>query len=117
MFYNYLKIACRNLLKQRFYTSINIAGLTLGITCCLLIFLFVQHELSYDRFHHQGDRIFRVLREGRMNNRAMSIPYTSGPYARALAADFPGDVKATVRVMSTNALLTYKGHSFKEDRV
>ena len=67
MFYNYLKIACRNLLKQRFYTGINIAGLTLGITCCLLIFLFVQHELSYDRFHRQGDRIFRVLREGRMN--------------------------------------------------
>ena len=48
MFDNYLKLALRNLLKQKFYTLINIAGLTLGITCCLLIFLFVQHELSYD---------------------------------------------------------------------
>jgi putative ABC transport system permease protein len=115
MFYNYLKIACRNLLKQRFYTFINIAGLTLGITSCLLIFMFVQHELSYDRFHRQGDRIFRVLRQGRINGETVGIPYTSGPYARALAADFPSDVRASVRVIPYNVLLTYQGHSFKED--
>jgi putative ABC transport system permease protein len=117
MFYNYLKIAFRNLLKHRFYTFINIAGLTLGITCCLLIFMFVQHELSYDRFHRQGDRIFRVLRQASINGETKGIPYTSGPYARALVTDFPGDVRAAVRVMPTNALLAYEGRSFKENQV
>lgn len=117
MFYNYLKIAVRTLLKHRFYTFINIAGLTLGISCCLLIFMFVRHELSYDRFHQQGDRLFRVLRMARLNGEDTGVPYTSGPYARALVADFPGQVQAAVRVMPVNALLTYRNRSFKEEEV
>ena len=55
-----MKIAFRNLAKQKFYSGINILGLTLGIACCLLIFLFVQHELSYSTFHAQGDCIFQL---------------------------------------------------------
>lgn len=117
MIKNYLKIALRNLLKQKFYSGINILGLTLGITCCLLIFLFVQHELSYDQFHKKGNRIYRVLRETMMNGELGHVPYTSGPYARALVNDFPQDIEAAVRVMPTNALLTYQDKSFKEDKV
>jgi ABC-type antimicrobial peptide transport system permease subunit len=97
MLRNYLKIAFRNLLKQKFYTFINTAGLTLGITCCLLIFLFVRHELSYDHFHQQGERIFRVLRLGQLDGQGMAIPYTSGPYARALAAGNPKPVLAAIK--------------------
>ncbi|MGV3504607.1 MAG: ABC transporter permease [Adhaeribacter sp.] len=117
MFYNYLKIAVRTLLRHRFYTFINMAGLTLGISCCLLIFLFVRHELSYDQFHQQGDRLYRVLRLARLNGAERGVPYTSGPYARALAQDFPGQVAAAVRVMPVNALLTYRNRSFKEEQV
>ncbi|QMU31213.1 ABC transporter permease [Adhaeribacter radiodurans] len=117
MLSNYLKLAYRNLLRQKFYTAINIVGLTLGITCCLLIFLFVKNELSYDRFHAQGDRIYRVLRVASINGDKAKIPYVSGPYAPALRNDFPGDVKAAVRVMSTNALFSYQDKTFKEDRV
>ncbi|MDQ3292575.1 MAG: ABC transporter permease, partial [Bacteroidota bacterium] len=117
MLSNYLKLAYRNLLRQKFYTTINVVGLTLGITCCLLIFLFVQNELSYDRFHAQGDRIYRVLRVGGVNGDKAKIPYVSGPYAPALLNDFPSDVKAAVRVMSTNALFSYQDKTFKEERV
>ncbi|PSR55348.1 ABC transporter permease [Adhaeribacter arboris] len=117
MLANYLKLAIRNLLRQKFYTAINIVGLTLGITCCLLIFLFVQNELSYDRFHAQGDRIYRVMRVGGVNGDKAKIPYVSGPYAPALLNDFPSDIKAAVRIMSTNALFSYQDKTFKEDRV
>jgi len=51
MFKNYLKIALRNLKKQKAFSVINIIGLAVGIACCILIFLWVQDELSYDRFH------------------------------------------------------------------
>jgi len=56
MFENYLKVAVRNLLRYKTYSFINISGLALGITCCLLILLYVQDELSYDRYHENSDR-------------------------------------------------------------
>src|SRR5919202_536941 len=60
MIKNYLKIAWRNLLKHPTTTGIHLLGLTLGLTTCLLIVLFIRNELSYDRYHHLGDRIYRV---------------------------------------------------------
>jgi len=110
------KIAYRNLLRQKFYTALNVAGLTLGVAGCLLIFMFVQNELSYDKFHAKGDRIFRLLRDNYMSGNLTSTPYTSGPYAPTLAADFPEDIQAAVRVMANNALVTYGDKSFNEDR-
>jgi putative ABC transport system permease protein len=60
MFENYLKTAFRNLLRHKTFSAINILGLTGGLTCCLLIFVFVADELSYDNFHSKKDRIYRV---------------------------------------------------------
>ena len=60
MLKNYLKIAIRNIRKQKLYSLINIFGLTLGITCCILIYLFIQDEFSYDRFHENADNIYRI---------------------------------------------------------
>ena len=60
MLRNYITIAFRNFYKFRFYTLINVVGLTIGITACLVILLFVRFELSYDRFHVNADRIVRV---------------------------------------------------------
>lgn len=60
MLRNYIKIAIRNLFKDSFYSSINIFGLSIGITTCLLILLYVNHELSYDKFHNDYNRIYRV---------------------------------------------------------
>ncbi len=63
MFQNFFKVALRNLRKRLSYSLINIFGLSLGLSSCLLIFLFVKQELSYDRFHDKSDRIFRVTRQ------------------------------------------------------
>ncbi len=60
MLKNYIKIALRNLKKHRTFSFINILGLTGGLTCCLLIFIFVSDELSYDKFHSKKDRIYRI---------------------------------------------------------
>lgn len=60
MLKNYLKVALRNLRKYKGYTSINVIGLAVGMAVCLLIFSYVSHELSYDRYHEKSDRIYRV---------------------------------------------------------
>ena len=63
MFKNYLTVAICNLMRYKVYSFINIIGLAIGMACCALILLYVQHELSYDTMHSNGDRIYRVLRE------------------------------------------------------
>src|SRR5690606_21519635 len=63
MLSNYFKIAFRNLRKQPGYSLINIGGLGLGLACAFMIVLYVQHERSFDRFHENGDRIYRVIRK------------------------------------------------------
>ena len=60
MLNNYFKIALRNLKRQKGYTFINVAGLAVGLACCLLIVLYVQDERSYDRHHDNADRLFRL---------------------------------------------------------
>ncbi|MCI0693863.1 ABC transporter permease [candidate division KSB1 bacterium] len=94
MFKNYLKIALRNLKKNAVYSSINIAGLAAGMACCILITLYVLHELSYDKFHQRSGRIFRVRLDLDLNGvlyREPSIPF---PAAEAFARDFPEVEKA-----------------------
>ena len=61
MLRNYLTIALRNLRRHKGYSFINITGLAVGLACVLLIVLYVQHELSYDTYHEQGDHIYRVI--------------------------------------------------------
>ncbi|MDQ3846573.1 MAG: ABC transporter permease, partial [Bacteroidota bacterium] len=63
MIRNYLKIAFRYLAKYKGYTFINVLGLAVGITCCILIMLFVKSEWSFDRFHPKADRIYRAWLE------------------------------------------------------
>ena len=60
MFKNYLKIALRNIGKNKTYSIINISELAIGMACCILILLYVADELSYDRFHKKADNIYRV---------------------------------------------------------
>ncbi|MEO8852958.1 MAG: hypothetical protein ABI359_04215, partial [Ginsengibacter sp.] len=63
MFKNYFKIAWRNLLKRKLYSAINIFGLPLGITCSLLLYLFISYNLSFDSYHKNASRTYRVLNE------------------------------------------------------
>ena len=61
MLFNYLKVALRNISKQKFYSFINILGLAIGLAICLLIMLFIKDETSYDQHHSKADRIYRTL--------------------------------------------------------
>ncbi|UOE52152.1 ABC transporter permease [Mucilaginibacter sp. SMC90] len=77
MFKNYLKIAWRNLVRQRLYSLINISGLAVGLAVCMLIMLYVAHEHSYDRFHKNADRIFRPFAETKINGNTMYLDHMS----------------------------------------
>ncbi|MEE9362026.1 MAG: ABC transporter permease [Cellulophaga sp.] len=80
MFRNYIKIAWRNLTKNKSYSSINIGGLAIGIAACLLILHYVNFELSYENFHDKKDRIYRV-QQNRYNNGKMSTQWAAGAFA------------------------------------
>jgi len=108
MWKNYFKIALRNLLKHRRITIINLLGLSIGIAAFLLIFLFVQYELSYDQYHTKRDRIYRVSREWLNDNKEsnLHLGHLAPPFGPYLKADFPGIIEESVRLTSFNALVS-----------
>src|SRR6478735_8003783 len=112
---NYLKTAWRNLMKNKFFSLINILGLTIGITVCMMIFLFIMNEFSVDRFHQDRENIYRVMRS--FDATKEPVPYLSGPYAPALLNDFNADIKKAVRVMPSNDLFVVGNRSFNEKKV
>src|SRR3954462_2463021 len=96
MFKNYFKIAVRNLWRHKSFSAINILGLAIGIATCLLILLYVQNEMSYDRFNEKAGQIVRVIFRGKMNGgdeirEANVMP----PVARTFKKDFPEVLDAT----------------------
>lgn len=84
MFKNYLTVAMRNLSRHKAYSVINIFGLAIGIASCILILLFVQDELSFDQFHHNPDRIHRVLWDAKFGDNAWKMPLGPVPVADVL---------------------------------
>ena len=115
MFKNYIKIAFRNLKKQKIYSAINILGLAVGLAGAILIFLFVQNELSYDRFHENADNLYRVYTnmheaDGSIRSRSRGVTLPMGP---AMEEYFP-EVTYSIRVKSTNATIKTEGNLFYE---
>lgn len=97
MFKNYLKVAWRNFWKHKGYSFINLAGFSLGMACCVIILVYVRHERSFDSYHKDIDRIFRIsmdIRTKTANRLFAPISDTAGP---ALKADYP-QVEASARV-------------------
>ena len=117
MIKNYFKTAWRNLMKNKVFSFINILGLTIGITVCMMIFLFIMNEFSVDNFHKQGNNIYRVMRGFEDNGSIKSVSYLSGPYAPALLNDFQGEIKKAVRVNPSNDLISFGNKSFNEKKV
>lgn len=116
MFYNYIKITFRNLWKQKLFSFVNITGFALGLAVSIIISIYVINELSYDKFHTNYDKIYQTLRIGSRGDSNYLIGVTSGPFAPALLNDFPQSIEASVRVMPTDGLITYKNHSFFEKK-
>lgn len=97
MFRNYINVAIRNILKHKFFSAINILGMTIGVAACLLIILHVTDELSYDRFHANADRIYQVGLHGKIAGQDIRTANTCPPMAAALVAEIP-EVEAATRV-------------------
>lgn len=104
MIRNYLKTAYRSLVKHKFYSLINITGLAVGITSCLLILLFVQDELSYDQHHEKGDRIYRITADINFGGNHMLMNVTPAPMAETMLIDYP-DVEAAGRFRMVGSYL------------
>ena len=97
MFKNYLKIALRNIIKHKGDAFINIAGLAIGMAACIIILLWVQDELSYDRFHEHGDRIYRIATDEFIGGVSTKHPATPLNISEALDNDFP-EIEKYVRL-------------------
>ena len=94
MLKNYIKIAFRNIVRHKGYTFINIFGLATGIICCLLILVYVQDELSYDKYHEKSDQIYRIVNAGVIRGNQIEIPLVSGPWGPAMVEELPEVLKA-----------------------
>lgn len=95
MIRNYIKIAWRNLSKNKFSTVINILGLSVGLTCCMLIGVYLKYETSYDNFHPEGDRIFQVATTLQMSGgEKENWATTPTPMAAALKQEYPQVVQS-----------------------
>ncbi len=117
MFQNYLKIAIRNILKYKFFSAINVLGMTIGITSCLMLILYVSHELSYDQFHQDADRIYEVGLHGKIGGQDIRVANTCPPMAAALVADIP-EVEASTRIQQWGTPVVRNGERiFKEEKV
>ncbi|MDQ2658645.1 MAG: ABC transporter permease, partial [Bacteroidota bacterium] len=117
MIFHFAKVILRFFSRQFFYTSLNIIGLSTGMASCIVIFLFITHELSYDKFHRDGDRIFRVIRQSQMNGMPYNIGVTSGPFATALKQDYAQRIESVTRALAFDAMVTYKDRSFAEEQL
>ncbi|WP_232541025.1 ABC transporter permease [Spirosoma endbachense] len=117
MIRNYFKIAFRNLKRQKVSTSINIVGLAIGLATCILIMLYVQDELSYDRYNQKADRIVRVSINLRLNGEDINGPTLGPSVAQNLRSEFP-EVLQTTRIRNQGGgFVSYGTTSFKEDNL
>ena len=105
MFKNYIKIAWRNLIKNKAYSFINIGGLAIGIAACLLILQYVSYELGYEDFHEKKDRIYRVQQD-RYDNGKLATQWAAGAFAvgNSFKEGIP-EIEEYVKVVETQDII------------
>jgi putative ABC transport system permease protein len=109
--WNYFKIAGRKLKRQKGYSFINIAGLAIGLTACLLILLWVRDELSYDRYHEKADRIYQLAMSEEIGGAAAELAVAPFPAAPAFAVEIP-EVETYARLLHGAPLAIVEGRKF-----
>jgi len=114
MFKNYLKIASRIMNRHKGYSFITITGLALGMACCLLIILYIQYELSYDRFHTKAAYIYRIVMDANIGSTNVKVPITNNPLSPTLVRYYP-EVIASTRIRKIpKVLVEYEDNQFYE---
>lgn len=117
MFKYHMNVTLRNLRRNKGYSIINISGLALAIACCILILLWIQGELRYDRYHEHADRIFRLGTEANLGGRFFRVPLSNNPAALSLQKDFP-EVIAAARIRKGSfSSVEYNDLKFYENNV
>lgn len=118
MFRNYFKVAVRNITRYKFYSAINILGMTIGLTACLIIILYIADELSYDKFNRNADRIYQVGLHGKMGGQDIMVANTCPPMGPALVAEVP-EVESSMRIAPYfgQPSIKYDLKAFAEDKV
>ncbi len=117
MFKNYLKIAYRNILKQKTYSIINIFGLALGLTACILVGLYIYQDFSYDNYHVNRDRLYRLTTHTTDPAGNYSLLQSSARIAPAIKQEFPELDKVTRVYFSSENLLVFDDKKFYEEDV
>src|SRR5882672_10010607 len=100
MIKNYFIIAWRNLWKNKTFSIINILGLSIGLACCILMFIFIQHELSYDKFNFNAKNIYRITSIFADEKDKKELAVTPPPWAPLMKKDYP-EIKEFVRLLKS----------------
>ncbi|HXR82819.1 MAG TPA: ABC transporter permease [Hanamia sp.] len=116
MFLNYFKTAWRNLMKNKVFSFINISGLSIGLAVSFVILMYVQDELSYDKFNTNADRIVRMVFKADINRGKINESVVMAPVAQTMKNDYP-EVQDATRILDRGTpKITYKDKIFKDDR-
>jgi putative ABC transport system permease protein len=114
---NYLKIALRNIVRRKPYSFVNILGLAVGMACCILIYVYVNYELSYDSYHPDVGRIYRTTMYFKIADADFFGAKAPGPMAAALRRDYPEVSKAFQVIINNRILIEVDGNNFEESRL
>src|SRR6185436_19297918 len=121
MLTNYIKVALQSIFRNKLTSFINIAGLAFAMSCSLLIFFYIQDELSYDRYNEKADRTYSITREflSRDGSTSLHLGHLAPPFGPLLKNDFP-DFEEVCRTLQTRALLSIQENgaeqkAFNED--
>ena len=118
MLRNYIKLAFRNIMKYKFFSAINILGMSIGIAACLLILLYIVDELSYDRFHTNADRIYQVGLHAKIGDQDITVANTCPPMAETFVEEVPGVEQATrIANFWGTPSLKYEDKAFTEEKI
>lgn len=117
MLKNYFTIAIRNIRKRKVFATINVLGMTAGITACLLITLYIIHEFSYDSFHVNADRIYQVGLHNKFSDRDLRSVSTCPPLAGAMRAEIPEVESALRMTRGGKPVFRYGDKAFTDDKV
>ncbi|UCC44012.1 MAG: ABC transporter permease [Candidatus Zixiibacteriota bacterium] len=114
MLKNYIKIPFRSMIRNKGYSTINIAGLAVGMAVCILVLLWMQEELSYDRFHANASCLYRVEQDQIVDGRAFHVNLSPQPMAPRLTEEIPGVAAASRFLEIGEQLIRYQDIAFYE---
>jgi putative ABC transport system permease protein len=118
MLRNYFKVAIRNITRYKFYSAINLLGMTIGLTACLIILLYIVDELSFDKFHRNAERIYQVGLHAKISDQDILVANTCPPMGPALVQEVP-EVEAMTRIAPYygEPSIKYEEKVFAENKV